>query len=152
MASQIINVELQNLTRVERDVYYMRTSAGNMRIHGNRIIANTVNKSKKIFRDGIQQYVYAISPTTYDRTGNVGRGVKSRNFNKGLAAGEIYLDKGIVGDNGYFYPDSVEHGLSSKPAYYGRHYWARSKELALNQFQRDFAEYGMQMAAKLLGK
>lgn len=152
MANEIVSVELQNITRVERDVYYMRTTAGNMRIYGSRVVANTVNSSKKAFRQAIQQYVYAVPETTYDRTGDLGKGVKSRNFEKGLGAGEIYIDPNIVGANGYFYPDSVEWGLNSKPSYWGRHYWAKGKAAALAQFRYDFFPMAREIAGKMLGR
>jgi hypothetical protein len=152
MAEEIVKVELQNLTRVDKDIYYMRTSAGNMRVYGGRIVANTVSQSKKIFANAIQKYVYSISSTTYTRTGDLGRSVRSRNFNKGLGAGEIYIDESLRGPNGYFYPDSVEWGISSKPAYYGRHFWAKGKSEALVQFKKDFQPYALEIASKLLGK
>lgn len=150
--SEVVSVEIENLTRVERDVYYMRTTAGNMRVYGNRVVADIVNTSKKAFRDSIQKYVYSVAPTTYDRTGDLGRGVRSRNFSKGLAAGEIYMDPNILGENGYFYPDAVEWGLNSKPTYWGRHYWSQGKAVALAQFRYKLFPYANEMAHAMLGR
>jgi hypothetical protein len=150
--STIVKVEIENLTRVEKDVYYLRTSSGNMRIHGSRIVADTVNRSKKIFRQAIQQYVYSIPPTTYDRTNVLGSSVRSQGFSAGLGRGEIYIDKSVRGPNGYFYPDTVEHGLNRHPAYYGRHFWAKGKQLALASFRSQMKPYADEIAAKLLGR
>lgn len=148
----MVKVEIQNLTRVDKDVYYLRTSAGNMRVLGSRLVADTVNRTKKIFKDAIQHYVYAVPETTYVRTGNLGRAVKSRGFDRGLGGGEIYIDTKVVGANGYFYPDSVEYGLKSKPAYWPRYYWARGKTLAIIEFRKQMKPYADEIAAKLLGK
>lgn len=150
--AEIVKVELQNLTRVEKDIYYLRTNAGNMRIHGSRIVADITNRSKKIFKDSIQQYVYDVPPTTYDRTGALGRGVKSRGFSKGLSAGEIYMDTNVRGLNGYFYPDSVEFGLKTRRAYWGRHYWAKGKVMALAEFKKQMEPYTKELLAKLVGR
>jgi hypothetical protein len=152
MTEEIVRVELQNITRVEKDIYYMRTSEGNVRLYGSRIVANTVNQSKKIFRNAIQRYVYDIPPTTYDRTNALANGVRSRGFSKGLGGGEIYVDPNIVGANGYFYPSSVEWGLKSKPSYWGRHYWARGKSEAIIQFRKDAEPFVHELAAKIMGR
>jgi hypothetical protein len=152
MAGSVINVELQNVTRVDKDIYFMRTTGGNMRIYGERIVANASSETKKIFRQSIQKNVYAIPPTTYDRTGALAGGVKSRGFSRGIAAGEVYIDPGITGKNGYFYPVSVEFGLSSKPAYFGRHYWARGKAEAVIAFRGMMAPYAKEIATKMLGR
>ncbi len=153
MASEsMVEVRIENLTRVEKDIYYLRTSAGNMRVHGERMVADMTNKYKKVFKDAIQRYVYSLPPTTYDRTGDLGKGVRSRGFSKGLGAGEIYINEGILGKNGYFYPDSVEWGLKTRPAYFGRHYWAKGKTLAITQFRKDMKPYADEIAAKLLGR
>lgn len=148
----MVKVEIQNLTRVEKDVYYLRTSAGNMRVYGSRIVADTVNRTKKTFKEAIQRYVYDIPPTDYDRTNALLNSIRSRGFSTGLGGGEIYIDNSVRGRNGYFYPDSVEHGLDRHPAYFGRHFWARGKTLAVIQFRQQMKPYADEIAAKLLGR
>jgi hypothetical protein len=148
----MVNVEIQNLTRVEKDVYYMRTGEGNMRVHGSRIVGDIVTKSKKIFQESIDKSVYDLPPSTYARTGALRKGVRSRNFSKGLGAGEIFMDTAIQGANGYFYPATVEHGLKKKPNYKGRHYWARGKALAVIEFRKSMQPYANEIAKKIMNK
>lgn len=148
----MVKVEIENLTRVEKDVYYMRTSAGNMRVYGSRIVADTVNRTKKVFKKAIQDYVYAIPETDYARTNRLLNGIRSRGFSAGLGGGEIFIEPSITGRNGYFYPDSVEHGLESKPAYFGRFFWAKGKTLAVIEFRKQMKPYADELAAKLLGR
>jgi hypothetical protein len=151
-STSMVQIEIQNLTRVEKDIYYLRTSAGNMRIHGSRIVADTVNRTKKIFKDSIQQFVYDIPPSDYDRTLTLLRSIRSRGFSAGLGGGEVYIDPSVRGANGYFYPRSVEYGLRTKPAYWGRRYWARGKSLAIIEFRKQMKPYADELATKLLGR
>lgn len=152
MSESSVKLELENLTRVERDVYYLRTNAGNMRLHGTRIIGNIVNDAKEAFTDEIEKSVYAIPPTTYTRTFALKRGIRSRSFSKGIGAGEIFMNRSILGKNGYFYPVTVEKGLKNKPAYFGRHYWAKGKARAVLEFRKNMEPYRKEIAAKLLGR
>lgn len=148
----MVKLEIENLTRVEKDAYYLRTSGGNMRVHGARIVGDIVSTSKKIFQDTIEGSVYALPPSTYTRTGNLKKGIRSRNFSKGLGAGEIFMNPSITGSNGYFYPLTVEKGLKNKPAYFGRHYWARGKALAIIEFRRKMQPYADEIAKKMMNK
>jgi hypothetical protein len=128
-ANSFVDIEVVNLQRIKKDIYRLQTSEKTVVLRGQRIVRQEVDRGKRIMTESIQNFVYAVpqKDLSYARTRELLGSVRSRDFSLGMAAGEIYIDPSVVGKDGYFYPLSAEYGLTSKPAYYGRHYFEQGK-------------------------
>jgi hypothetical protein len=114
-----------DLRRIRKDAYSFRQGPEKVTIEGRRLVRQVVDEARSIMTAEIGSDVYAIPPTSYIRTQRLWQGVRSREFTRGIAAGEVFIDPSIGGHNDYFYPVSVEFGLRSHPRYFGRRYWER---------------------------
>lgn len=143
------------LRRIRKDVYQLDFGRYFINITAHNMVRRMVDHAKDIVREEMSVSVYDTPERSgYVRTGRMLRGIRSEDYSAGIAAGRIFIDDRVrAPSNDYYYPVSVEFGLLSHPAYYGRYFWHRSMPRIRSYFRDVVAPYYTDdLKRKLLGR
>ena len=137
-----------DIRRIRRDVYQLQKGPETVKVGTHHAVRKMVDEGRAIMTEEIGARVYAIPPTkNYPvRTQRLWQGVRTRDFERGTAAGEVYIDRDILGHNLYFYPLSVEFGLDTHPKYWGRYFWKHGFPKVREMFREKVEEEGRGLA------